>query len=236
MADIWSSLQRRQRSAGASPLITFVDTLRGERTELSATSLMNAAAKIANALRDELGAAPGTVIGMNLPLHWQRTTWCAGAWTAGCVVEPGSGLADIVVTTPTGAAKFGGEREIAVVSMHPFGLPVTAELPPGAFDVTLSVQQQPDAYLFDPPESGSAALLLGDQMLTHDALLRTAAERAGSWGLTPGGTLLISQSSIADGWICALAAPLALDSSVVLVAGPIPDDLVERERVTAIAR
>ena len=52
MTDVWSLLQRRRRDGAGGPFVTFVDTLSGERTELSTASLENAAAKIANALRD----------------------------------------------------------------------------------------------------------------------------------------------------------------------------------------
>ena len=87
VTDVWSLLQRRRRESAGAPLVTFLDAGTGERTELSAVSVENAAAKIANALRDEYDLGPGAAIGLRLPLHWQRSAWCAGAWTAGCVVD-----------------------------------------------------------------------------------------------------------------------------------------------------
>ncbi len=59
VTDVWSLLQRRRRDGAGAPLVTFVDAATGERTELSAVSLENAAAKIANALRDEYDLGPG---------------------------------------------------------------------------------------------------------------------------------------------------------------------------------
>ncbi len=83
VSDLWTLLQRRRREGAGAPVVTYVDADAGERTELSAVSLENAAAKIANALRDEYDLGPGATIGLRLPLHWQRSAWCAGAWTAG---------------------------------------------------------------------------------------------------------------------------------------------------------
>lgn len=231
-------LQRRKRASGGAPVVTFIDLAREERTELSAVSLENAAAKIANALREEFGAEPGTVIGLHLPQHWQRSVWCAGAWTAGCVVAPGSTDADVVVASADLAPGLvGGSREVAVVSLHPFGLPLTSALPDGAVDVTIAVRQQPDSYLFDPPGPGYAALRIAGRTMTQADAFGLAADSARSWGVGPGGTLLVPEDlESVDAWLAVLGVPLAADASVVLVAGGAPSDaLRERERVTATA-
>ena len=217
------------------PSSPIVDAATGERTELSAVSLENAAAKIANALRDEYDLGPGATIGLRLPLHWQRSAWCAGAWTAGCLVAPDSTEADLVVSTVAEAATLAiAVPRLVVVSLHPFGLPVADPLPSGVDDVTLVVRQQPDAYLFDPPLASTPALRTDDGVLDQSALLDLARARGTEWGLMPGGRLLVRESvADLDGWLAAIAVPLACQASAVLVrgAGDI-DSIVAQERVT----
>jgi uncharacterized protein (TIGR03089 family) len=238
VTDIWSLLQRRRRDGAGAPLVTFVDADTGERTELSAVSLENAAAKIANALRDEYDLGPGATIGLRLPLHWQRSAWCAGAWTAGCIVAPGADNADLVVTTAAEAATLAETAaRLAVVSLHPFGLPIAEQLPPGVDDVTLAVRQQPDAYLFDPPTGTMPAFRTDDGVLDQSTLVDRALARGSAWGVEPGGRLLVRDAvTVEDGWLASMAVPLACRASVVLVrgAGGI-DRIEEQERVTALA-
>jgi uncharacterized protein (TIGR03089 family) len=239
VTDAWTLLQRRRREGAGGPFVTFVDGGSGERTELSAVSLENAAAKIANALRDEYDLGPGSVVGLRLPLHWQRSAWCAGVWTAGCLVAPDSDDADLVVTTAGDAPDLVGHpAPLAVVSLHPFGLPVVELLPPGVDDVTLAVRQQPDAYLYDPPTGDLPALRTAALELDQSALLDLALALGTQWGLEPGGRLLVRDTVAADdGWLAALAVPLACGASVVLVTGAGDvDRIAEQERVTAAAR
>lgn len=236
--DAWTLMQHRRKDSGAQPLITYVDAGTGERTELSAISLENAAAKIANALRDEYGLEPGARIGIHLPLHWQRATWCAGAWTAGCALWPGLVDADLVVADVTAAAGLGGGagRTVAV-SLHPMGLPITSTLPHGVSDATVAVLSQPDAYLFEPPASSTGAFGLAGRSWTQDEILHLAAGRATDWGLGPGGRLLVTETAgEQDGWLAALAVPLVARASVVLVGGEGDvESIAERERATAVA-
>lgn len=229
--DVWTLLQRRTRSSGALPLVTYVDPSTGERTELSATSLANAAAKIANALRDEYELEPGDAVALDLPPHWQRSTWCAGVWTAGCVVTDDVESADLVVSTVENASGLSGRAPAVVVSLHPFGLPVTDKLPAGVTDATLAVRQQPDAYLFETPDASSAAVSVAGTSLSQEEALVMAQ----ALGPTAGDRVAVT-SGLPDltGWLACLALPLAIDGSVVLVAAPaVPDAVREQERVTA---
>lgn len=214
--------------------MTFVDAATGERTELSGTSLENAAAKIANALREEV--EPGAVVGLHLPPHWQRAAWCGGIWTAGCVVAPDAVDADLLVT---GAAQAPGlvplGPPVGVVSLHPFGLPVTEALPPTATDLTLTVRQQPDAYLYDPGVGSSPAWLAGGEGLDQAGVLERARGLADAWGLGEGGRLLVDDSVPEDvAWLAALAVPLVAGAAVVLVRGD-GAGILEQEGVTARA-
>ncbi len=218
-------------------MVTHVDGRDHTRTELSAVSLENAAAKIANALRDEFGLDSGAVVGLRLPVHWQRAAWCAGAWTAGCVIDVTSSSVDLLVAGPHEAVGLIGTvtAPIAVVSLHPLGLPVDGGLPPGAEDVTLAVRQQPDAYLFDPPSGSAPALRDAGRTLSQDEVLADASALARSWGLDRGGRLLAADDAV-DGWLAALAVPLAVEASVVLASHvPDLDTLADQERVTARA-
>lgn len=239
VTDAWTVLQRRKRASAGTPVVAFVDLASKARTELSAVSLENAAAKIANALRGEFELDTGATVGLHLPTHWQRSAWCAGAWVAGCVVVPDAEDADLLVTNAEGAPELvGRSASVAVISMHPFGLPLTEALPDGAVDVTIAIRQQPDAYLFDPPREGYPALDVDGVTLTQAEAFALAAERASTWGLAPGGTLLVADDlDPIDAWLGALAVPLAVDASVVLAGGGIPtDEFRASERITASAR
>lgn len=224
MADIWSALEKRVRTAGGAPLVTYIDATTSERTELSATSLANAAAKIANALRDEYDLETGAHIAIDLPLHWQRSAWCAGAWTAGCIVRPGLNEADLVVTSAARAERAAALSTPAVaVSLHPFGLPLAESLPAGIEDATLAVRRQPDAYLHERPQADDVALVLDSHALTQADMMDTASALADRWGLRDGGRLLVTDEE--DGipaierWIASLAVPIVRDAAVVLVSG-----------------
>ena len=237
MADVWTLLQKRLRTDPGAPMVTYVDPESRERSELSAASLANAAAKIANALRAEFDLDPGSVVSLRIPPHWQRAAWCAGAWTAGCAVDIDSAGGDLLVAGPGEALALAdaGARDVAVVSLHPFGLPIAAPLPTGCLDVTVSVRQQPDAYLFEPPRPDSVALV-GPDRATQEEVLNLAATRADEWGLTPGGRLLIDAGTGSrDAWLGVLAVPLARSASVVIVAGD-GEAVREQERVTAVTR
>ena len=202
--------------------MTYVDLHSGERTELSVVSLANAAAKIANALRDAFDLEPGDAVALDLPLHWQRSTWCAGVWTAGCVVRPELTDAPLVVTTPDRAefVRASVTSPVAVVSMHPFGLPISEPLPDGTEDVTVAVRSQPDAYLFETPDAHSTAIDKAAGHVTQEQVLAEASSLATSLGLHPGDRLLAEDSADPhDLWLACLALPLAADTSVVLTRG-----------------
>ncbi len=241
MDDVWTLLTRRRRDAPGLPLVTYLDPARHERTELSASSVENAAAKIANALRDEFDLGVGSTVGLALPLHWQRATWCAGVWTAGAVVVLGADAADadLVVAGPAEASALAGRTagDVMVVSLHPFGLPHTDPLPSGTSDVTLAVRAQPDAYLHDPPGGGLHALDgAGSAQYTQHEVLELARERAERWGLRRSGRLLVDErADLLDSWLAALAVPLVTDASALLVRGDYDASVVSaQERTTAI--
>ena len=77
------------RTDPAKPYVTYLGS--DGRMELSGASVINAAAKIANALTSEFDCDPGQQVALHLPWHWQRVTWLLGIWSAGCVVVPQGG-------------------------------------------------------------------------------------------------------------------------------------------------
>ena len=236
MADIWTLLQARRRADPGSPMITFVDAGTRERTELSASSVENAAAKIANALQQEFDLDAGSRVGLHLPPHWQRSTWCAGIWTAGCVPVPEGRDVDLLVGSAVTAEPLAADgRDVAVVSLHPFGLPHEGPLPAGAEDVTIAVRQQPDAFLGAPPSPADVAWAMDGRTLDQAAVLAWARDRAVAWGLAAGGRLLVDDATDpVDAWLAALAVPLAVGAGVVLVRGD-GDAVADQERITARA-
>jgi uncharacterized protein (TIGR03089 family) len=238
---IWGLLQARARHTPGAPLVTYVDGAAGQRTELSGASLENAAAKIANALHDEYDLAAGATVAVRLPLHWQRSTWCAGVWTAGCVLGLAEAeSADLIVTDVAGVGDVpsGTRAPIAVVSMHPFGLPTTEPIALPAHDATVVVRQQPDAYLFEVPVDEDAALELPDgTILTQGQLIDRALALAAEWSLASRGRLLAVESAPSvENWLACLAVPLVADASVILGRDIVDiSGLTRTERVTATA-
>ncbi len=221
----WTALTSRRARRGPQPLVTYLDT-RGsigiERTELSATSVENAVAKIANALREEFDLGPGSSVGLHLPWHWQRSLWWGGCAAIGAQVVPYGhpGQVDLVACAPSevdalAAAVDSGSavsaREVLVVSLHPLGLPIVEPLPSGFLDATTIVRAQPDAFW--PAEDPSLTAL---QVPVPDGALpgqRTlVAYRAA------GRPIGDHRSASSEPWTWPLALPLAMDGSVVMVA------------------
>ncbi|MEI6362259.1 MAG: TIGR03089 family protein [Actinomycetes bacterium] len=239
MGDAWSALQARKRANPGAPLVTYVDTARGERVELSSTSVENAAAKIANALRDEFDCEAGARVSISLPMHWQRTAWCAGIWTAGCLLALDDlGTTDLTVLDEHSALTSSSTAgEVVAVSLHPFGLPISAVLPSGIQDATVSVRNQPDAYLFEPPLPSYPALVWNAEERSQEQVLDQAAALAARWGLSAGGRLLVAGGiDLVDAWLACLAVPLVTGGSVVLATGDVDADvIVAAERITAVA-
>ncbi len=227
--------------------MTFVGA-DGARTELSATTLVNAAAKIANLFGDEdgeHGLFDVARVSLRLPVHWQRSAWLAGVWTAGRVVAPVGVVADVdpsggeeaTITTVADLATDRAWRPpIGVVSVHPLGLPDGEALPPHVFDATSAARLQPDSYLGPRPRAGDPALAAGTDRLTQEQVVEFARTKAADWGLAPGGRLLVDpRTDPLDAWLAALAVPLVAGASVVLVDGD--HDLTrvgDQERATTL--
>ena len=229
-------LTTRARERGAQPFVTHVSD--AGRTELSATSLLNAASKVGNLLIDELDLVPGEAIGLALPPHWQRSCWLAGAWLAGIAVvavdDPewlsGDGLRLIVAGPVEAAALADSSAEVAVVSLHPLGMP--EQVPDGCLDATSLARMQPDAFLHEPAADTAVALVGSDGELDHTAVIGLSEMLRSRWGLAEGGRLLLDPGIPGPaGWLSTLTVPLVAKAAVVIGTA----ESAEREGITAVA-
>ncbi|MDA3021100.1 MAG: TIGR03089 family protein [Actinomycetota bacterium] len=232
---VWELLTQRRRDFGATPAITFIGAA---RTELSSTSLENAVAKLAGALREEWSLESGDRIAAYLPWHWQRVVWSLAAWSLGLTLDIEGAPAASVITVcgPDEISKVieAGCLEPVVVSLHPFGLPIV-DLPSGCIDAASVIQLQPDSFYSEPVPGNTPGLIHGGQEYCLSELIKEANLRIAALGLAQSDRLLISKPQDADlaGWLLPPLAPLLEVGSVVLIDGPFDRSaVVAQEGVT----
>lgn len=229
---VWRALEDRVRRRPADPLVTYLDA-EGQRTELSAKTFANNAAKAANALRDEALLDPGARVAFHVPWHWQRSVWATAAWLIDATVVPGGAPdeGDLVVAGPTQAVgltagDFGprGSSELWVVSLHPFGLP-NASVPEGSLDAATIARIQPDAFApgapFKAPDQAPALILRDGTRLSQLELLDRAADIGAGLGLRPGErfAMVREPADELEAWLLTSLIPLACEASIVMTAG-----------------
>ncbi len=92
-----------------------------ERVELSGRVLENWVAKTANFLADELDAEPGTVVAVDVPVHWRSLVWLLATWAVGATAVAGEGAAHSGAATVPGAVAmpFGYDRADIVATTNP---------------------------------------------------------------------------------------------------------------------
>ena len=231
---------QRLRLDGAAPVVTYYDDSTGERVELSGVTFDNWVAKTANFMRDELLVEDGAVVQVDLPLHWQALVWMQAAWTAGAVVEIGTHTGDVppavTVSTPDRMAQALGDERVAL-SLRPLGLPCQDELPAGVLDYATSVPGHGDRFQAHPCPIEGAALVVGNAITNHGALL-AAADFV---GLTHGQRILrvgglATLDDVIQGWV----APISVQGSIVVVNGAADPARLERiaadEQISAPSR
>jgi uncharacterized protein (TIGR03089 family) len=219
-------LARRVRADGAGPLVTYYDLASGERTELSAITFANWAAKTSNLIVDELLLAPGDLVELALarthPGHWVTLVWELACWQTGVVVTPGGSAGEprTVVCGPDWSEVDPGGADLVACALHPWGLGFAIPPPPGVLDYALEVRGQPDFYPAGPVPGGASAWVDHERRLTQDDLLGSGPGTRQRRLVRPGQPWPTAHE--------ALVRPLLDGGSTVLVAGPDDPDRVAR--------
>lgn len=215
----YAALLARIKADPASPLLTYRDLGSGERMELSAASLGNAIAKTAGMLRDEFDAQPGDVVGVHLPLHWQRIVWLGACAATGTVFAPSAPPeeCDICVFDRAHAHLAGYAAEDVIVSLAPFGLPEADGAPAGVTEAAVAMRAHPDVFVpHTPPADTMALVRTEDGEMSQSEVMHAAGHALTQRGVAVGERFAVFESDpLAD--ILGLAGPLVAESGAVLV-------------------
>ena len=231
-----AALRDRIRRDPAAPLLTYRDLATGERMELSAASLGNAIAKTAGLLRDELDAEPGEVIGVHLPLHWQRVVWMGACAATGTVFAPdvAPDACAVLVMDRARLGLAGAAREDVLVSLASFGLPDGGTVPPGVTEAAVAMRGHPDVFTPWSEPTDTEPLLARGSVLTHESVMVAAADELARRGIGTGDRFaLLDPDPLSD--VLALAGPLVCAGSVVMVAHPESGDLAATLREEGVS-
>jgi uncharacterized protein (TIGR03089 family) len=241
LSTIPAALTAAMAGDAARPFITYVGPA-GERTELSVRTFENNVAKAANLLRDDGDVHPGTVVAIDLPLHWQTSIWLAAcamvgglAWVGG---DTGSVDTEVGIVGPAGLDLPVAPLALAT-SLHPFGMPFTQPLPEGVLDAAVEVRAHGDRFTPGPGVTAKTLWIRwGESDLTQSDALGAGAALATALGVAHGGRLLCARPLDAESLLALLALPLAVSGSVVLLADPDADPVAvaASERCVAILR
>lgn len=221
-----------------------------ERVEFSGRVLENWVAKTANYLVDELDAEPGTVIAVDLPLHWRSLVWLLATWAVGATAVTAPLLdsadlesADIVATANPAPAKerLAGivpEPLLVAVALPALQMRWLGELPPRTLDYCGEVRAHADVFFADAePAPGDLAWTHESAATSYAALLAqgevTIAGTAQPLPTEPQRVLL----QVRDGWSAVVPAALkiwAAGGSVVLLDDGVAasDHLRSTENIT----
>jgi uncharacterized protein (TIGR03089 family) len=215
-----SALAAALRSDPGRPLVTMYDDATGERVELSLKTFDNWVCKLANLFTAEWELAPGDLVAIEMPPHWQAMVAAVGAWTAGLTVclDPAESVAASVVG-PSWQGDPSRAGQVLACSLLPLGRAFAAGPPAGALDWTAEVPAQPDVLLLPQPVSaGDQALVTAGGSATHGDLFDRGSATAEKLGLAAGGRLLTDWGPVdPTGIDVSLLAPLVTQSSVVLL-------------------
>lgn len=199
----------------SAPVLTWYGP-GGERAELSGRVLANWVTKATNLLTDEGDVAPGTVVLLDLPMHWRTAVWALATWACGGTVALGgpdaAAGADVLVgTTPSP-----GAAPLVVAVALPALARQVEDLPEGAVDGAAELMSQPDVLVSHPQWDPTAPALTGTSHgdLADPARLVTRLPAPGRY--------LLPAADVATGLRTALALWL-IGGSVVLVGDPAAD-------------
>ncbi len=218
----------------SQPFITWYEDTYGHRVELSRATLLNGVAKCAGLLRDDYDIQPGDTVALHLPMHWQRAVWLGACWSVRAIAAPDyAGRAGLAIVGQ-GAPSSELALEVLEVDLSPLALPA---------------RNHPDIFapISTPALTDPAMLLADGTVLDAGEVMSVAQVLADAWRLGKGGRLLavdpVSDAhtglAMAAGWLAALAVPLVVDGSVVIVAHEDPalrTSRMEIEHVSAVSK
>jgi uncharacterized protein (TIGR03089 family) len=220
------------------PFVTHYDGI-GGRTELSVGTTANGVAKAAGLLRDGLGLAPGAVVSLDLPRHWQLPVWTLAALSVGARVGTHlTGSVDARLVGPDAlpglaAGDDPGADEVLAAACDAFGMPVRDGVPAGVIDVGLEARAHPDVLAVEPGAARAAVLVAGGANLPWPDLLAQHVPSGGSGAPAP---RLWVDAAVPDADLLLAVAvlPLLLGGSVVLDAGLPPGNAATTRAVEAV--
>lgn len=220
------------------PLVTHYEGA-DSRIELSVASVANAVAKASSMLRDGLGLAPGAVVSVDLPRHWQLPVWVIAGLSVGAEVGrdmPGPIDVRIIGPQQLGALAAGavpGADEVLACSCDAFGLPVPGGVPTGVIDIGVEVRAHPDQYGAEPGAAAAAALWVQGAPVPWAQIL-LEPERAGR-ALGPVPRLWVDEQTSEDVLLRGVALePLLARGSVVIGTGLSPQEAARARAVEAV--
>ena len=117
-----------------------------ERVELSGRVLDNWVAKTSNLLQDELDAAPGMRLRLELPAHWKAMVWALATWQLGLETVLEEGPADFLVTTDPESVD-GRYDAVIAVALPALAMRWPGELPAGCIDYAAEVRSHGDVFM-----------------------------------------------------------------------------------------
>jgi uncharacterized protein (TIGR03089 family) len=223
-----------------APFVTHYDGT-GGRTELSVGSTANGVAKAAGLLRDGVGLAPGGVVSLDLPRHWQLPVWTLAALSVGAHVGTHlAGPVDVRLVGPAALAGLAagadpGADEVLASACDAFGMPIPGGVPGGIIDVGLEARAHPDVLAVEPGAADAAVLVVHGRAQPWPALLARHVPAAGARTAGAGPRIWLDATvPDADLLLAVAVLPLLLGGSVVLDAGLPPDTAATTRGIEAV--
>lgn len=197
----------RAAALRSHPTLPLITDCTQARIELSHATFDNWVTKTVNFLQLEADVAPGATVWVRLPLHWMSAVWLVSVWECGAEVALGDAPVDLVVGID--------DRVDVLVVADPLGM---APPPAGSraeWVFPADVRGMPDQPVLPRGEMG------GLSGRTAEEVLQQAQDFARQVGLDAGGRLAtdLAPDSV-EGVLAAIAAPLAVDASVLYGDAP----------------
>jgi uncharacterized protein (TIGR03089 family) len=197
--DLMASLRSGNSTA---PRLTWYGP-EAERVELSGKVLDNWVAKTSNLLQDELDAAPGMRLALDLPAHWKAMVWALAGWQLGLETVLTGDAADFLATAAPDAVE-GKYDAVVAVALPALAMRWDGGLPPGCLDYAAEVRSHGDVFMqHADPDPSACAIVTSDgrRHLHRDLLDRFAAHheegvRLGAW--RSGGSVVLTHPDVKD--------------------------------------